>query len=242
MTEEMNAEIKQLVSIGQEKGFLTYKEVNDIMSKDMVSPEEIDDFFMLFSKLNIDVVDTKPKEKEKAEQKKKSLDKRLTANLDSEFTDCTDDPVKMYLRDMGVVPLLTREEEVKIAQRIEQCESTIEKIVFGVNTTLYALFEVQERLENGQESIKNITVTEKDLNAEHKENDGEDLSVFNEKIADLRQIHQETYRISVKITQRDLDSQERDQLYRHLKKNQDQIRQKVKELNLSHRFISILAL
>ncbi len=83
MIEGMNAEFKQLVVLGREKGFLTYKEVNDLMPKDMVSPEEIDDFFMLFSKLNIDVVDTKPKEKEKAEQKKEFLDKRLTANLDS---------------------------------------------------------------------------------------------------------------------------------------------------------------
>ena len=61
MTEGMTTEIKQLVAIGQEKGFLTYKEVNDIMPKDMVSSEKIDDLFMLFSELSIDLVDTKPK-------------------------------------------------------------------------------------------------------------------------------------------------------------------------------------
>jgi RNA polymerase primary sigma factor len=240
MKERMSAEVKQLVSIGQEKGFLTYKEVNDIMPKAMVSPEKIDNLFMLFNELSIDLVDTKPKEKENAEQKKESLDKRLTANLDSEFAGITDDPVCMYLRSMGTIPLLTREEEIRIAQRIEQCKRNIEKEVFRVDTTIHALFEIQEKLEDGHESIKNITVTEKDLNAEHKENDREELSVFNEKIADLRQIHQETYRISVKITQSDLDSQERDQLYSRLEKNQTLISQKVKKLNLSHRCISIL--
>jgi RNA polymerase primary sigma factor len=241
MTEEMSTEIKQLVAIGREKGFLTYKEVNDLMPKEMVSSEKIDDIFMLFSKLNIDVIDTKPKEKENAEQKKESLYKRFTAGLDSEFTDCTDDPVCMYLREMGAVPLLTREEEIRIAQKIEQCKRTIEKVVLGVNTTLYALFEVQERLKDGQESIKNITVAEKDLNAEHKENDGEELSVFNEKISDLRQIHQDTDRIIAEMSKNSLDPQEMDHLYRHLNKNRDKIRRTIKKLNLSYGFISTLA-
>jgi len=240
MKERISAEVKQLVSIGQEKGFLTYKEVNDIMPKDMVSPEKIENLFMLFSELSIDLVDTKSKEKESSEQENESLDKRLPANLDSDYASYNDDPICIYLRSMGAVPLLTRDEEIRLAQRIEQCKKIIEKEVFRVDTTIHALFEIQEKLEDGQESIKNITVTEKDLNAEHNENDREELSVFNEKIADIRQVHQESYRIRVKIAQRDLDSQERDQLYRHLKRNQTLISQKVKKLNLSHRCISIL--
>ena len=241
MKEAMNAEFKQLVSIGQEKGFLTYKEVSDIMPKGMVSAEKIDNLFMLFSELSIDLVDTKTKEEEAVTQKEESLDKRFTVGLDSEFTDFTDDPVRMYLREMGAVPLLTREEEVRIAQKIEQCKRTIEKVVLGVNTTLYALFDVQERLEDGQESIKNITATEKDLNAEHKENDGEELSVFNDKIADLRQIYLDTDRIIAEMSKNGLDPQERDHLYRHLNKNRTKIRLIIKKLNLSYGFISTLA-
>jgi RNA polymerase primary sigma factor len=231
----MNDEIKKLVAIGRERGVLTYKEINDLMPPNMVSSDEIDGFFMLLSKLNIDVVDTKPKEGERVEQKKETLDKRLISNLDSEFTG-TDDPICIYLRDMGAVSLLTREEEVKIAQRIEQYKKIIEKEIFRVDTTLHALFEIQEKLENGQESIKNIVVT----NGFHDEKDEEGLSTFLENIADLRQIHQETNKISAEMTQKDLDSQERDQLSLHLKKNQDRIMRRVEKLNLSSGCISIL--
>jgi len=231
----MNDEIKKLIAIGRERGVLTYKEINDLMPPNMVSSDEIDDFFMLLSKLNIDVVDTKSKEELGVEQKKDTLDKRLISNLDSEFTG-TDDPICIYLRDMGAVSLLTREEEVKIAQRIEQYKKIIEKEIFRVDTTLHALFEIQEKLENGQESIKNIVVT----NGFHDEKDEEGLSTFLENIADLRQIHQETNNISAKMTQKDLDSQERDQLSLQLKKNQDRIMRRVERLNLSSGCISIL--
>ncbi len=121
--QERMGEIKQLVSMGKERGYLTYEEVNDILPPEVISPEQIDDIMMVFGEMDIDVID-----KEQETQQEASLPLGETAKgqaepglaVDESNLGKTDDPVRMYLREMGSIPLLSREGEVTLAKRIEE--------------------------------------------------------------------------------------------------------------------------
>ncbi len=119
--------LKRLINIGKDKGYITYEELNDDLPDDIVSPEYIDDLMMMFEELDILVID----EASKAEiEKSRKLKKKQQRALEKEKirTDLPDgasrvsDPVKMYLKEMGCISLLTRDGEVEIAKRIEAGE------------------------------------------------------------------------------------------------------------------------
>src|SRR4051795_1363223 len=124
-------EVKDLLALGRDKGFLTYDEVNDALPSDIVSSDQIDDVMSMFGDNDIAIVDeankvklpetkppepepTQPKAEEEAEEKKEQEEEDAYAK--------SNDPVRMYLRKMGSVSLLTREGEVEIAKRIEEGE------------------------------------------------------------------------------------------------------------------------
>jgi len=117
--------VKHLITIGREKGYLMYDEVNDLLPDEVNSTEEIDDLFMLFGNLGIEVVESEDQVKRRPEKDDKTEDsgrEELKYELAAGLLDKTNDPVRMYLREMGTVPLLTREGEVSIARRIERGE------------------------------------------------------------------------------------------------------------------------
>ncbi|MFH1074461.1 MAG: sigma-70 family RNA polymerase sigma factor, partial [Candidatus Firestonebacteria bacterium] len=109
---------KLLIEKGKEKGYLTYQEVNEIIPEDVISPEEIDNLLTKLDEMDINIVDT-PKEE-------KVADLRLTAATDIAI----DDPIRLYLRSMGQISILTREEELNFAEEIEKAEEEIDKILF----------------------------------------------------------------------------------------------------------------
>src|SRR5205809_345513 len=131
--EEKYDEVRQLISIGKEKGYLLYDEVNELLPADITSSDELDDLFSTFRSAGIEVVDS-----EKTYREEKLLDRtgegaeELELDLTPGALDKTNDPVRMYLREMGTVPLLTREGEVEIAKRIER--GKLEKTPRGATT------------------------------------------------------------------------------------------------------------
>ena len=118
-------EIKKLISLGREKGHLTYEEVNDILPEEISSSEEIDNILMLLDSLNIEVVDSTVLEGRKAMEL--ASEKLVSA------VPAVEDPVKIYLRQMGRIPLLTRDQEVTLAKKIEEAEENIRQAV--INTS-----------------------------------------------------------------------------------------------------------
>lgn len=163
-----SAQVKQLISLGKEKGYLTYEEVNDVLPPDIVSPEQIDDLMMLFGELDIELIDAeegnskvslmKIDEKEDNEEDDKSLS-IPEANSDSLFGK-TDDPVRMYLREMGTIPLLTREGEVEIAKCIEEGQREVIRAVARCPLSIKEIIQLGQKMREGKLPIQDFSFLE----------------------------------------------------------------------------------
>src|ERR687891_1311706 len=136
MSEQQQSQLQKLIAHGKEQGFLTYHEVNDHLPDDIVDPEQIEDIISMINEMGIAVHETPPDIEAMllteagvaAEEEVPYETAAALAGVDSEFGRTTD-PVRMYMREMGTVDLLTREGEIDIAKRIEE----------GLNQVLSAL-------------------------------------------------------------------------------------------------------
>ncbi len=121
--EERYDEVRQLINIGKEKGYLLYDEVNEMLPSEITSSDELDDLFNTFGSAGIEVIDSDQKylrDDVKPIDRTQEGAEEVELDLTPGALDKTNDPVRMYLREMGTVPLLTREGEVEIARRIER--------------------------------------------------------------------------------------------------------------------------
>src|SRR5512145_926408 len=150
--EEKYDEVRQLITMGKEKGYLLYEEVNDLLPSEISSSDELDDIFSMFGSMGIEVVDSEQKFREKAEEEGVELD--LTPGA----LDKTNDPVRMYLREMGTVPLLTREGEVEIAKRIERGKLAVIKSISRTPTVVRAIMQMGDQLKNDERSIRELVI------------------------------------------------------------------------------------
>jgi len=174
--------------MGKERGYLLYDEVNDILPAEVHSSEEIDDLLSTFERYGIDVYEDLSTAKaalaaadpsEPAETAKEDAPSASSEDGDLDLTpgtlEKTNDPVRMYLREMGTVPLLTREGEVAIAKRIERGQLLVLKTITRAPLILKELLQVGEDLRNGSRSIKEIVqfddeeLTEEKIEAKTKE-------------------------------------------------------------------------
>ncbi|MGH9869733.1 MAG: RNA polymerase sigma factor RpoD [Candidatus Polarisedimenticolia bacterium] len=140
--EDKYKEVQHLISIGREKGYLMYDEVNDLLPEEVNSSDEIDDIVMLFSEQGIELIDSddvipvKEIKEDRAEELSREDIGRIEASV---VLEKTNDPVRMYLREMGTVPLLNKEGEVYIARRIERGE---QKVLRALSRNHYVALEM----------------------------------------------------------------------------------------------------
>jgi RNA polymerase primary sigma factor len=185
--EEKYDQVRQLIAMGKERGYLLYDEVNDILPPEVHSSEEIDDLLSTFERYGIDVYEDLASAKvalaaaDATDSVEPSKDTEAVASEDGELDltpgslEKTNDPVRMYLREMGTVPLLTREGEVAIAKRIERGQLLVLKTITRAPLILKELLQVGEDLRNGSRSIKEIVqfddeeLTEEKIEAKTKE-------------------------------------------------------------------------
>ncbi len=155
-------EVQQLIDMGKEKGFLTYDEVNDILPADMISSDQLDDVMSMFGEMDIEVVDSEQKiSLRKDRTLEEDIESEEEEEEESEFEagvlGRTSDPVRMYLREMGQVSLLTREGEVEIAKRIEEGEALVTSVIMKSPIAFKEIISLGERLDKGQISVAEIT-------------------------------------------------------------------------------------
>jgi RNA polymerase primary sigma factor len=157
--EERYDEVRQLIAIGKEKGYLLYDEVNEMLPADITSSDELDDLFSTFSNAGIEVVDS-----EKTYREDKLLDRtgegaeEIELDLTPGALDKTNDPVRMYLREMGTVPLLTREGEVEIAKRIERGKLAVIKSISRTPTITRAILKMGDELRADERGVRELVI------------------------------------------------------------------------------------
>jgi RNA polymerase primary sigma factor len=170
--EEKYVEVKQLIVLGKEKGFLLYDEIYEVLPEEVTSlPEELDEIYIRFADLGIDIVEDGDKQPLPASPKamvtidgtieEKEMDQREEVQADivaaaSGIVDKTNDPVRMYLREMGTVKLLDRQGEVDIAKRIEKGERRVYKALSQNRIILEEILKIHESAKKDTRVIKEM--------------------------------------------------------------------------------------
>ncbi len=160
--EEKFDEVRQLIVIGKEKGYLLYDEVNDLLPADLTAnPEDLEELLAVFSAAGIELVDSEKGyklEREGIERQEGPDGEGPELDLTPGALDKTNDPVRMYLREMGTVPLLTREGEVEIARRIERGKLSVIKSISRMPAITKAVIRMGDQLRAGERTIRELVI------------------------------------------------------------------------------------
>lgn len=163
-------EIKKLLDMGVQRGYLTYEEVNELLPPEVITPNQIDEIMNLLAENEIEVIDSAKKPKDSEDEEGEAEEAPLGAAPAAEGPVAEEgaapapgadfargaDPVKLYLKKMGSVSLLTREGEVEIAKRIEEGEIEILRSLLASKLGTQAIVELGERLESGRTKVKDV--------------------------------------------------------------------------------------
>ncbi|MDH7553294.1 MAG: RNA polymerase sigma factor RpoD [Spirochaetota bacterium] len=148
-------EVKKLVDLGKTNGEITYDELNDILPDKILNSDKIDDIFILLNQLGIDVVEEPTRRAEAVSSKKEKSHSKKAAAQSSE-TAVSDDPIRLYLKEIGKVSLLSGDEEVKLAKRIEEGEILIENAVLDSTVLLNELIKNHSKVKSGKIKLTDV--------------------------------------------------------------------------------------
>lgn len=156
--QQYQQKVEELVSIAKEQGYITYEEINEILPMNFDSPEQIDQVLIFLSGMDVQVLNQSEVERQK-ERKKEAKE---LESLPKRSEGAPDDPVRMYLKEMGSVPLLTREEEVEISKRIEKAQWQVERIIMRFRYSTREAISVASYLTAGKERFDKV-ISEKEV-------------------------------------------------------------------------------
>jgi len=223
-------EVKQLITAGKEKGFLTYEEINALLPAGIVSLEQIDDIMIMFDDMDIDIVDS-TRSSDATKKKAVGQGKGSALNLQTNAFGITDDPARMYLHEMGSVSLLTREGEVEIAKRIEEGDKEVAKVIINSPVTIKEITILAEKLKSGRIKIKEIIqdFEEEDVAWDEKLHTQRILLL----IEKVQTIYINISHLKKSIINLAKDHSERRALKKTIDKKKEDIRETIKEINLN---------
>ena len=206
-------EVKKLIDLGKEKGYLTYDDVNDMLPAEVVSPDQIDDVMSIFGEMDIEVVDANQRvtlggaAEELAEEEEE--EKEIDLDGDGDVVGKTGDPVRMYLREMGTVSLLSREGEVEIAKKIEEGEKRVIHEVLSSPLALTYVLDLGEKLAQHEIRVREIIKEEGEEDSE----DFEDEEVHEKRLLDqigkIRRLFNDREKIRRQLDSKRLSAQRR---------------------------------
>ena len=228
--------VKQLISMGKEKGYLTYEEVNDLLPPDIVSSDQIDDLMMMFGEMDIEVVDAAHKVKVgKQREEVERLPVEEEMELEAEALGKAIDPVYMYLREMGSVSLLTREGEVEIAKRIEAGEKEVIEAVLNSPLTIKEIIQFGERLRLKKVKTKELAqeLEEEDYFLEEEFNVQRILSLIDQ----IKKLDERNRKGQERVAKSRISTSLRVQLEKRLQANKERIVSLLKDINLKTKHI-----
>jgi len=242
--EVQSDEVNKLILLGEEKGFLTYDDVNDALLPDVTSSEQIDDIIMLFGEKNIDIIDTEQGEKLTVKKSIKEMGdvilKETLALVPS--AEKTGDPVKMYLREMGSVSLLSREGEVEIAKKIEEGARETMSAIFRFSVSINEVLSIGDKLM--KDEIKSKYVVDNIEDEEGFMEEDEHKERILKLIARIKLFNDRNTVLRTKLKSSTLQGKKRDLLSAELDKNTKYIVTLCRKIRFSkkqiHRFIARL--
>ena len=136
---DLREKVKELLALAKEQGYLTYDDIDDVLAESQLSPDDLDTIYTRLGSLEIEIVD-------QAEVESPSRQPDLEEEDEKSRLDSLDDPVRMYMRQMGKVPLLTREQEVSICKRIEEAELQLKQVIYSFGFTAKEHIALAEKL------------------------------------------------------------------------------------------------
>jgi RNA polymerase primary sigma factor len=233
-------DIKRLITVGKEKGYLTYDEVNEALPEELVSPEKLDDMMMIFDEMDIEIVDSEQqvqvvREVVGVESSSLLEDEEDALQLEADATSRVTDPVKMYLREMGQVSLLTREGEVEIAKRIEAGEREIFNAIMESSIGIREIMNLKLKLE-GENSHLNEVLREVEEEITEEEEAVQKARVISI-LEEVYRMDETTKAMQMRLLDQEISTEERDKLTEQVQQNKDQVVSLLKGLHLSRRHI-----
>ncbi len=212
--------ISQLLKKGKKKGMLTYAEINDVLPSYMLSDEQIDETLMMFDDAEIDIIDEKKNKMQSRLNlfKEKKPGKAVASSAD--FGSVTD-PVKMYLREMGMVTLLSREGEVEIAKKIEAGEREVMKALIETTSGINLIIELGKGIERGELRPKYVL---RDLDeGDTLVDEVAQTNRFVDTIRAIEEVHQENTRLRERLFSCDLAPDEARRVRRSINRRNHKI-------------------
>ncbi len=193
-TEEKYGRLKHLMEVGKEKGFVLYDEVNEVLAEEFPSGREFEDLLSDLDSAGVEILEEPKIDFEKKDEAEDFGDLELAQDVGG---DKTNDPVRMYLREMGTVPLLTREGEIELAKRNERGQWAVRKALSRSPLVIREIIQLGEDLQRGSTSVRDLLVlpefviTDEDFTAQH-----EDLLA---KIAEIERYYKKTQQYRQKL-------------------------------------------
>ncbi|MBI5191960.1 MAG: RNA polymerase sigma factor RpoD [Nitrospirae bacterium] len=241
--DEKISDVQQLISVGKEKGYLTYDELNNALPDDLISSDEMDSIMMMFGEMDIDIVDQVEEEgyhKLLAEEELEEEDKEereIGLGIAR-----TDDPVRLYLKEMGDVSLLSREGEIEIAKRIEEGKREIESIIFSMPLTINEVISFGDNLREDKAAVHDFVGTfEEEGEEEFEEIIEEDTEELKQKtllaIEKLKKLSREYKTNRKKLKSGELKVSEKEKVRAKVSELRGKIIELMIEINLNVKFV-----
>ncbi len=229
-------ELQELISKGKKQGYLTYDELNEALPEDMVSSDQIDETLMMFDELDIEILDGKRINVTEASKnaEDKASEEETPSILD---TSGGSDPVKLYLREMGMVSLLSREGEIEIAKRIEEGEQEVLKALLETTIGVEHLISIRRDIDENGVRLKDVLrdVDEGDAYIEESSQVEKILDI----LATIEEIHEENREFREKLfgAGPPVESDERRRIRRSVNRRNRRIFNLMKEWRLEHKVV-----
>jgi RNA polymerase primary sigma factor len=247
-SKETEKKKRELISIGKAKGFLTYDEINDHMPENIVSSDQIDDWLSTLGGEGIEVVDSanqvkvndkgvdgQPEAEEEESESASSEKEEAEQEEEEDGFSKTNDPVRMYLRKMGSVSLLTREGEVEIAKRIEDGERRVLQVVLNCNVAIEEILELGDKLRKQKLRVKDVV---KDVDEEDAEFDEQwHIERVCKVIDKVRRLHKEAEKVDEKATAKAASEASKKRAKNELSDLKNQMFEALQELRLNKKQI-----
>ncbi|MBI3554669.1 MAG: RNA polymerase sigma factor RpoD [Deltaproteobacteria bacterium] len=235
-------ELKKILELGVQRGFLTFEEINDLLPPDILDPTKIDDIMNMLSENDIDVVDSAKKagkDDDDDDDKEEEAEAAEAVEVAEEAARSTD-PVKLYLKKMGAVSLLTREGEVEIAKRIEQGEIEVLRALLATREGVQSMLELEERMESGKLKVKDV------IRGVDEEVNMDDEKMYYNKImaslAKLRQYSAIQEKYMPKMADRKLSAKLRDKATADLEVARQKIEEILKDVAFNRKSINAFSI